>query len=143
MAGPFTLALSQFAEKAKGNADAAIRGVVLEIDGRLKVRSPVDTGRFRQNWIYATGAAPTGTIETTGTTANPSPASAPPALVPGSGAGKVHYLVNNLPYAWALETGHSKQAPIGLVGLTVMEFAGIVDGVASGLSSIGSVGIER
>lgn len=130
MAGPFTLALSQYAAKAKENADAAVRGVVLTIQSRLVIRSPVDTGRFRANWRYGVGTAPEGVIETTGTTESPSPGAPPPDLVPGEGAGRVHYLVNNLPYAWALERGHSGQAPTGLVGLTAIEFQSITDTVA-------------
>jgi hypothetical protein len=130
MAGPFTLALSQYAAKAKENADAAVRGVVLTIQSRLVIRSPVDTGRFRANWRYGVGTAPEGVIETTGTTENPTPGAAPPDLVPGEGAGRVHYLVNNLPYAWALERGHSSQAPTGLVALTAIEFQSITDTVA-------------
>jgi hypothetical protein len=43
-------------------------------------------------------------------------------------------LSNNLPYAWALEHGHSKQRPNGFVGLTVLEFAAIVDKAAGGLA---------
>jgi hypothetical protein len=51
--------------------------------------------------------------------------------LPKDAAGKVHYITNNLPYAWRLEHGHSKQAPAGMVGLTVVEFAGIVDKAAN------------
>lgn len=143
MAGPFELALSQFAKEAGERADQAVRSVVLEIHSRVTVRSPVDTGRFRANWRYGVGAAPTDTVETTGTSESPSPAAAAPAMGPGEGIGRVHYLANNLPYAWALERGHSRQAPIGMVGLTAMEFAQIVDGVVAGLGSISVTGMEE
>ena len=36
--------------------------------------------------------------------------------------GGVFFVGNNLPYAYRLETGYSKQAPSGLVGLTVLRF---------------------
>jgi hypothetical protein len=42
-------------------------------------------------------------------------------------AGKVHFLTNNLPYALRLEYGWSKQAPHGMVGVTVKEYQQIVD----------------
>jgi hypothetical protein len=51
-------------------------------------------------------------------------------LVRGSGAGHTIYIVNNLPYANALENGHSKQAPSGMVKVTLQEFPGIVSAAA-------------
>ena len=128
MAGPFELQLRAFADKAKGNADAAVREVVLEVGRRLVIRSPVDTGRFRSNWFYGVDAPPSestlgvGSAEVHGD-------------IPAKAAGHVHYVVNNLPYAWRLENGYSKQAPAGMVGLTVVEFAGIVDDAAVQVAS--------
>jgi hypothetical protein len=132
MAGPFTLAVSQYAAKAKENADAAVRGVVLEIGRRLVIRATAvtDTGRFRANWRHGIGTAPEGVIETTGTTESPAPPPEPPGIGPGEGMGRVHYWVNNVPYAWALERGHSKRAPQGFVALTAIEFQSITDTVA-------------
>lgn len=126
--GPFEMKLRQFAEKAKGRADAAVRQVVLDVWGRVIVRSPVDTGRFRANWQYSTGQMPTRIIEVEGTTEKPAPAPTPAGVV--QGAGVVHYLGNNLPYARRLEYGHSDQAPQGMVRLTIAEFKGIVDDAA-------------
>ncbi|MDO8800050.1 HK97 gp10 family phage protein [Phenylobacterium sp.] len=126
MAGQFEMALSQFAQKAGERADAAVREVVLEVGARLIARSPVDTGRFRSNWHYSVDAprsvitASTGERAVTGVEAMPRDAS-----------GRIHYIQNNLPYAMALERGHSKQAPNGMVGLTVLEFSGIVDDALS------------
>lgn len=128
MSGQFELALRRFAEKAGDNADLAVRKIVLDLNARLVARSPVDTGRFRANWQYGFGAAPAGSIEIAGTSESPAPPSPPPVLPKGTGVG-VHYLVNNLPYAQALERGYSKQAPLGLVGLTVIEFSGLADRV--------------
>lgn len=45
-------------------------------------------------------------------------------------AGKTIFLVNNLPYSERLETGWSKQAPAGIVNVTVAEFEDIVKDVA-------------
>ena len=41
-------------------------------------------------------------------------------------AGDVIYLTNNLPYAVPLEEGYSKQAPAGMVALTVQDFQSVV-----------------
>lgn len=126
MAGPFEMALRQFAARAGENADVAVRRVVLEIGSRLIYRSPVDTGRFRANWFYSFNALdPTATQGVGATTVNGI------EDVPARAVGGVHYIQNNLPYAMALERGHSPQAPGGMVGITVAEFDGIVDRVAA------------
>lgn len=127
MSGTFALQLSQFAEKAKENADKAVRGVALEVWGRLIYRSPVDTGRFRGNWQLTVNSPPAGTIAVSGTSESPAPPPPTPDLIPGQGISGPIYLGNNLPYAQRLEFGYSNQAPSGLVGITVLEFAGIVD----------------
>ena len=126
MAGPFEMALRQFAARAGENADVAVRRVVLEIGSRLIYRSPVDTGRFRANWFYSFNALNHASTEATGATAVNDI-----DQVPGRAAMGVHYIQNNLPYAMALERGHSPQAPGGLVGITVAEFDGIVDRAAA------------
>lgn len=141
MAGPFELALRQFAEKAGERADAAVREVVFEISARLIYRSPVKTGRFRGNWFYSLDSADRSTtselvadaaaIYQGGAAAAFSTTINKLGAMPTAAAGHVHRLQNNLPYAWPLEYGHSKQAPNGMVGLTVAEFAGIVDGAVS------------
>lgn len=126
MPGPFEMALRQFAERAGANADRAVRGIVLEIGSRLIYRSPVDTGRFRANWFYSFNALdPTATEGVGSTTVNGIEG------VPEQAARGVHYIQNNLPYAMALERGHSPQAPGGLVGITVAVFDGIVDRAAA------------
>lgn len=132
MAGPFEMQLRKFAEKAKGNADKVVRRVVLDAWGRVIVRSPVDTGRFRGNWQYSAGQMPVGVLTIEGTTEKPAPPPAAPDVV--QGAGVVHYIGNNLPYARALEYGHSDQAPKGMVRLTVSEFRGIVDDAAKAVA---------
>ena len=89
-------------------------------------------GRFRANWQIGVGAAPTGELY------DPLQSSYPgekevvasiDAKVPVRAGGRVYYLVNNLPYAQRLEDGWSKQAPKGMVGLTVLEFQQVM-GVA-------------
>ena len=140
MAGAFKLALSEFAAKAGERADQVVRQVVLEMAARIIVRSPVDTGRFRANWRLGVDAPITGTTEATDKTGDQAQGQIAAAL-PERAAGRVLYLTNNLPYAWRLETGWSKQAPLGMVSLTALEFNGIVDGVAGGLAGIGVQGI--
>lgn len=126
MAGPFELALAEFAQAVRDKADMAVRGIVHDVMASIVERSPVDTGYFRANWRHGLDGAPEGTVPVVGTSESPAPPPDLPLLAAGSGTGHVHYIVNNASYAWALERGHSQQAPQGVVGLTVLEFEQIV-----------------
>jgi hypothetical protein len=141
----FTLDLKAAAAKFNSRADAFVRAVVMEVDRSLVEKSPVGNadlwanpankpkgyvgGRFRANWQYGEGRAPEGELYEGGGPF-PSPQECmerETSKIKIEAAGKVHYLVNNLPYAQAIEDGHSsKQAPAGVVGITVIEFQAIV-----------------
>lgn len=121
----FVLKIGAFVRKAKGNLNAVGRKVVLDLGTRVILRSPVKTGRFRANWQYGESARPRGVLidvdkNGTATIRKLTGAVGPEAM------GKVHWLTNNLPYARRLEDGWSKQAPIGMVGVTVVEYQAIV-----------------
>lgn len=83
-------------------------------------KSPVDTGRFRGNWIVSTGSPDLRTKAQTDKSGSASIT---------NGANKISsfdfkkqstiYIQNNLPYANRLENGWSKQAPKGMVSITV------------------------
>ncbi|MFM9433468.1 hypothetical protein ACFDR9_000509 [Janthinobacterium sp. CG_23.3] len=55
------------------------------------------------------------------------------AGIPKAAAGNVYYIVNNRPYAVGLENGWSRQAPVGMVGLTALNWQNIVNDAASNL----------
>lgn len=82
-------------------------------------------GRFRANWFVTTGAASAATTENVDPSGSQAIANASAALASFS-AGPSIFLTNNLPYAMPLELGHSKQAPAGMVRITVEEFPQIV-----------------
>lgn len=136
----FQADLSKFVEKANGNVEKVIRKVIFDLGTKIVLRSPVGDGdywqspppkgyaggRFRGNWQYGYGTAPVGDL---------------PDIDPGLGTSTkrifqgvmnarvegTHYIVNNLPYAKRIEEGWSKrQAPQGVVGLTVVEFENFV-----------------
>lgn len=115
-------------------AEASARGQRISRK-RLEALHPLQSGagyvggRFRGNWQVTLG----------------DPASEPIASIDPSGAitlaagqdalkavqvGVTIYLVNALPYAERLENGWSKQAPAGMVRVTVADFDGIVTDVA-------------
>ena len=99
---------------------AVQKKVALEALRRVIMKSPVDTGRFRGNWMVAIGVKPDGTIETTDQSGN---ATLSEGARPISELRDfdVVYIVNNLPYAERLENGWSQQAPSGMVAVTVAE----------------------
>lgn len=122
----------------------ATKRLTLEAFTRVVARSPVDTGRFRGNWQVGVGTRPDG-IVATATSPGRQPGDAVREPIPASGAETGEalaavaalneridktYVVNNLPYAEALENGHSGQAPTGMVAVTVEELRGLAGRVA-------------
>lgn len=97
----------------------------MEALSRVVMMSPVDTGRFRGNWSVAIGEPTRGpnTIDKGGeaTVARGT------AVIEGiPDWNKVVWVSNHLPYAEALENGHSQQAPGGMVAVTYAALATIV-----------------
>lgn len=123
MTEPFELSIARFVEKAKANADLVVRKIALDIFSRVIQKSPVDTGRFKSNWLVAVGSIPEGTTVAIDVTAAVTRVE---AVTLGAKAGDIIYLVNNLPYARRLEYGHSKQAPAGMVRVTIAEYNSVV-----------------
>lgn len=130
--GSFELDIQRFVDRAKGNIDLVVRKVALDMFKRVILKSPVDTGRFRGNWQVAIGSIPAGTLEINDKAGTATIAKVTAATLQLK-AGQVITLVNNLAYARALEYGHSKQAPNGMVRLTVTEFGAVVNKAAADL----------
>lgn len=127
MAGnKFTVDVSAWVEKAKGKADIVLRKSAIDLFSRVIRRSPVDTGRFRNNWNVSIGAPASGiTLEV-----DPSGSAALVKInetVADAKMGDTIFLVNALPYSVRLENGWSKQAPAGMVGVSVLEWQSIVN----------------
>ena len=102
--------------------------VAIDVTSGVVDRSPVDTGRFRGNWMVATGSADTAT--TASTTASDS---INRALNMPFNVGQSIFITNSLPYAQRLENGWSQQAPQGMVALTVQDYANTVRKVVEAL----------
>jgi len=136
----FALDIRKFVEKAKDRADIAVKGTVIGVAAKVDERSPVGDakywkhpppkgyvgGRFRGNWQLGVGSMPGGVLNRVDPTGSKVMAEIG-AAIPADAAGKVYYLANNLPYAQRIENGWSRQAPTGVVGLTVTEFQAFVD----------------
>lgn len=123
----FGLNISEFVEKAKAAPEQVVRKVGLELTSSVVRRSPVDTGRFRANWNVAFGSIDATTTAATDKAGGSTVARAA-ALLKGWQVDQDIYLTNSLPYAIPLEYGHSqKQAPNGMVRITVTEFQTFID----------------
>ncbi|MDN4295123.1 hypothetical protein OA805_23865 [Citrobacter freundii] len=81
-------------------------------------------GRFKNNWYVGLDSQPTETNDTPDASGQGSNTRGL-AVLEVFRVGQVNsiYFTNNLPYAQALENGHSNQAPGGMVGLTALDAA--------------------
>lgn len=83
-------------------------------------------GRFRGNWQFSVGSPVDGVLDQLDASGNVTLAKLK-LQVQQLSIGETAYIVNNLPYAVPLEYGHSKQAPGGMVRITLARFQQIVD----------------
>lgn len=114
----FQADLDGFAKKLDIKKSTVVKKVVLDLWTGITRRTPVDTGRARANW-FVTQGAPTDRVDLhegakTGGVAAPDQ----PDVGEITGDEPV-FIINNLPYIEALENGHSKQAPAGMVKLAI------------------------
>lgn len=86
-------------------------------------------GRSRANWQYGNNIMPSGIIDSVDPTGGQTIAKIT-AGVSTSPTASVHWLANSLPYIKRLEDGYSKQAPAGMLKLTVEEFKQTVERAA-------------
>jgi hypothetical protein len=82
-------------------------------------------GRFRANWHLSIDVVENVTFDEVDPTGQETIAALVSAISDFT-AGQTAYLINNLPYAIPLEYGHSKQAPQGMVRVTLARFQSIV-----------------
>ncbi len=103
-----------------GIPEKIVRGTLLGLTSRIIKRSPVDTGRFRNNWnasINSMNQTTTETVDRSGASA----INKARATINTLEMGSTFYLSNNLPYAQRLEYGWSDQAPSGMLRISVAE----------------------
>lgn len=118
----FAADVRKWAEKAKLNAETVIKKVVIDLHASVVIKSPVDTGRFRANWQYRADGLPNVALDAEDKSGSATLAKASRQIASTLMSGRIHYIANHLPYARPLEYGHSKQAPGGMVRITVSEF---------------------
>jgi hypothetical protein len=146
----FARSLKRATDRTRDQMDAAVVGIVCAIAESLIDYSPVGNpalwmkkvapkgytpGTFRGNWQHGAGLKPVGMLPVADPS-SPMTLARIRASVMENPRGK-HYLVNNTPYARAIEYGHSTQAPHGVVALTQLRFPALVaDGALNRTRSV-------
>lgn len=121
--------LTTFEQKVERAVKLVQGKVALDIFTGCIKRSPVDTGRFRANWMLTIGESPSTDYDALAGGTSKRPSSARGSR--GAGAesatrltdmklGQTVWITNNTPYGIVLEAGHSDQAPEGIVLTTVL-----------------------
>lgn len=116
-------------ERGEEAARRRFIAIVLDAEGRLVERSPVDTGYFRASWGIQIGGAPPAATERRpegwasdgGVGATTQRVAEMRASLGSVRLGVVVWLYNPVVYGPALEHGHSAQAPTGMVKITFHE----------------------
>jgi hypothetical protein len=129
MSGNASQVATRWADKAHRRAEHIARSAVMQLGAETVLGSPVDTGRFRGNWQFGTTLPEGEVIGPFSPNVMPDFSEVESTLDLGDTA----FLINNLPYARALEYGHSKQFPAGIVRLVAKRWPAIV--MASAISA--------
>jgi hypothetical protein len=125
--------IGEIGQYAEGQINRLITAAVLTADGRLKLDSPVDTGRFRASWAIGQNAAPfEGQPE--GSYPNAPPPNAVNYELGSERVGNVYSIHNNLIYAEPLATKGSRK--FGLPG-------GWVDSIAKDIQTYVNAEADR
>lgn len=131
----FSLAVDAWIQKSKEITNRVIRKVALDMSTSLIQKTPVDTGRARGNWMLGIGAP----VEQATANEDKDGGATTGTILSGLAdydyqSGKPIFITNSVPYITALENGHSKQAPNGMVKITVAEFQNYVEGAGRSVS---------
>lgn len=138
----FSVDLTQFVNRTNAKLESTVKRIVAGVAESVIEMSPVGDasywkspppkgyigGRFRGNWDYGFNSASGAQFDSIDPSGLLSLGRVMGGLSGKTALGNVHYITNSLPYAKALEDGWSRQAPQGMVGLTVLRFQQVVDG---------------
>lgn len=136
----FTAQLNAFDDRVRGRLDQVIQSIAfilaegIVVGNQYGPGTPVDTGFCRNNWVLALNSEPAGTLQQR--PAGATKGEFPPAdtkIAATMKLGDTLRMANNAVYAKALEFGHSKQAPVGMVRIVIAAGQTIVDDLLSSL----------
>lgn len=124
----FGIDLKKFGAVTNEQANTIFKKVIVDLDSRIVMGTPVDEGRARANWfpsLNAPSSAITDDVDTMGEVA----VASAQRIASAAKLGDVAWMTNNLPYILKLENGHSTQAPAGMVDLNLLAVAAHYGGV--------------
>ena len=108
---------SQFALQVVAEGTALQKKIVGDMLQGVVMQSPVDEGTYRGNHRISINA-PDGNWDNTHDVSGVLTMNKGYGVSSKSKLGDLVYIQNNLPYAMALEVGHSQQAPHGVYSVT-------------------------
>lgn len=131
MPGDFARQVRRWSDETQRKLDQVVRKVSIDAFSEVIRMSPVDSGRFKGNWMAGVNMAPGGYVWEQYDPAGGATIAEASGRVEVAEAGDVIWLVNNLPYASRLENGWSGQAPSGMVRLTAARWQPIVNRIVA------------
>ena len=108
--------IRRFSKNTGVAIDQAVRKIAFDAFGMVVKKTPVDTGRARGNWNVSVDSVNRNVDKEAKRQQSPD-------IKKGDGL-KPIYITNSLDYIHDLENGTSKQAPNGMVAITVNEIRG-------------------
>lgn len=118
-------------KRAGERQEQFVRALAINAATGLVLKSPVDTGRFRANWQFGVASPDASVSDRSDKTGQETLGKISTEILSANVTGGKFYITNNLPYAKRLEYGWSKQAPSGMVRLTLMELESYVRDAAA------------
>ncbi len=115
----FKANFAKLLKNAGKRTEDVVMHTALQLQSSMVQMSPVKTGRFKGNWQCGMDATNYNMDDAPFSDAVGRTAALLPSWIPG----QTIYLTNSLPYARRLEYGWSKQAPQGMVRLTVQNYS--------------------
>ena len=134
--------IARFNKNTEKKATLVFRGTALSLFSKVILGTPVGNKKYwkipkappgyvggilRGNWQIGINSAPDGELDVTDSQGSATVNQAFAGVVTAK-LGDSIFLINNLPYAKAVEDGSSKQAPTGMVKTVVAEFKRVVKG---------------
>ena len=141
MMAKWSIPFDKLAKKYEQDLTDVVRSACMMMSSQIILRTPVDTGRLRSNWLPALGSPDKSTNDGSDTTGTVAISNAEEVAM-SMKAGETFYLTNSLPYANVVEYGlypnppktgtktvggYSRQAPVGMVRVVVRDFKSTVE----------------
>jgi hypothetical protein len=123
----FAIDLDQFARTLRINLRLVVKRTAFNLFGKIVRRTPVDTGRARASWDMTVGAPSARSLpplsENERMTKSEATSAAMANRLADYGIVSLEpiYIINNVEYIGWLEHGKSRQAPAGMVQISLAE----------------------